>query len=275
MKTVQTVTLGDVTCDPWPIVVDPECCPGWDQLPEPARARGIRFATEVIWALSGRQFSACTACVRPCATTCLSCGDAAYPPGSYIWRNAPYGGAAGGGCGCGCSMGSCKSACAVRLDPAPVIAVTSVKIDGMVVPSNTYQVIDGNLLVRNPAAGCWPTCNDLSLPDTAPGTWSATYSWGTAASAVALDMAAIMACEVGKLCSGQKCRLSGRITQLSRDGVSITLDPQAFLKAGLTSLPEIDQWLKVVNPHALPQRGEVWSPDVRPPRQVTWPSATC
>src|SRR4029078_430552 len=115
----------------------------------------------------------------------------------------------------------------------------------------------------------------LALPDTAPGTWSVTYSHGTGTSATALDMAAIMACEVAKLCSGQKCRLSGRITQLSRDGVSITLAPKAFLDLGLTGLTEVDQWIKVMNPHGLWQRGEVWSPDVRPPRQVTWPSATC
>ena len=265
-----------MTCEPWPIVVDPDCCPGWDQLSETARARGIRLATEVIWALSGRRYQVCAVCVRPCATMCLSCGDSSYPPGSYIWRDAPYGGAARGGCGCGCGMGgSCSSACAVRLDPAPVISITSVKIDGMVVPPNTYQLLDGNLLVRSPAAGCWPSCNNLALPDTAPGTWSVSYNNGTAASATALDMAAILACEVAKLCSNQKCRLSGRITQLSRDGVSITLDPQAFLKLGLTSLPEIDQWLKVVNPYGLAQRGEVWSPDTLPPRQVTWPPATC
>lgn len=264
-------------CEPWPIVIDPECCPGWDQLSEPARARAIRIATEVIWALSGRRFSVCSSCVRPCSTVCLSCGDPSFYPGSYIWRDAPYGGSSQGGCGCGCGglFGRCKSACAVRLDPAPAIAILSVKIDGMVVPANTYQVVDGNLLVRDPAAGCWPKCNNLALPDTAAGTWSVSYSHGSSTSAVALDMAAILACELGKLCAGQKCRLSGRITQLSRDGVSITLDPKAFIDEGLTSLPEVDQWLRVVNPYQLPAPGEVWSPDVRPPRQVTWPTTAC
>jgi len=267
-----------VTCDPWPIVIDADCCPDWDQLSPTARARGVRIATETIWALSGRRYQICTACVRPCRSLCLRCGDQYTPPGYWGLRHSPYGNLNGSfsGCGCGCDVGaSCKAACAVRLDPAPVINMLSVKVDGVVVPSGSYQVIDGNLLVRAPGAGCWPRCNDLALPDTAAGTWSATYSWGNSPSAVALDMASILACEIGKFCANRKCRLSGRITQLSRDGVSITLDPKQFIDAGLTGLPEVDQWLRVVNPHGLAQASEVWSPDTLPPRQVTWPLATC
>lgn len=259
-------------------MVDPECCSEWDQLSASARERAIRFATQVIWALSGRQFQICTACVRPCKTFCLCCGPEWKPPGWWGYMGgSPYAGIFGGGgmCGCMCSGGCCKASCAVRLDPAPVANIIAVKIDGQIVPADTYQVIDGNLLVRSADAGCWPKCNDLSLPDTAQGTWSVYYSHGTKQDLVALDMAAILACEAAKLCSGQKCRLSGRITQVNRDGVSITLDPTKFLKAGITSIPEIDQWLYSVNPYGLAAPSTVWSPDYQPLKQVTWPTQTC
>lgn len=273
------VTLSDVACDPWPIVPDPECCPDWEQLPASARARGIRIATETIWALSGRQYQVCTACIRPCKAFCLCCGDNYMPPGYWGIRTGwgPYVNGEGRwvNCGCGCGGGCCKAACAVRLDPGPAIDILSVKIGGVVVPPNTYRVLDGNLLVRSAEAGCWPECNDLASPDTAAGTWSVTYSYGNKPSAVALDMAAILACEVAKLCANRKCRLSGRITQVTRDGVSVTLDPKAFIDSGLTSLPEIDQWLRVVNPYGLASQSQVWSPDTLPPKQVTWPAATC
>lgn len=191
----------------------------------------------------------------------------------------PYGNVGGlsansGGCGCGCGTG-CQSSCAVRLDPAPVIDITSVKIDGVVQPPSTYQVIDGNLLVRSPAAGCWPTCNDLSAPDTAPGTWSATYQYGHPPTKTAMEMASIYACEIAKYCVNRRCRLTGKITSLTRDGVSIDLDPMAFIDNGLTGLPEIDLWLRMVNPHALAQPSQVWTPETLPPRQVTWPAAIC
>lgn len=278
-----------MTCAPWPIVIDETCCPEWDSLPEAARARGLRIATEVIWALSGRQFQVCTACIRPCETFCLCCTGQKYmPPG---WWGLGKGGGVGGGtgwwgpyvngagqwenCGCGCAGGCCKAACAVRLDPAPAVSITSVKIGGVAQPLDSFQVLDGNLLVRSAQAGCWPTCNDLSSPDTAAGTWSVTYQWGTAPTLTGLDMAAIFACEAAKFCANRKCRLTGRITSLSRDGVSIDLDPKAFFDNGLTGLIEVDSWLRVVNPHGLAQPSQVWSPETMPPRQVTWPLSRC
>lgn len=267
-------------------MVNPDCCPGWADLSQARKDQAIRIATEIIWGLSGRQFQVCSTCVRPCETFCLSCGPKIDRPGYWgLTYGGAYGagaaiGGAGAACGCGCANGGgcgtgCKSSCAIRLDPAPVIAITEVRIDGVVQSANTYQVINGNLLVRAPSAGCWPKCNDLASANTASGTMSVLYSYGNKQSATALDMAAILACELGKALCGQKCRISGRITSVNRDGVSIQLDPKTFLRAGLTSLPEVDQWLQVVNPKGLPSRGEVWSPDVMPPRQVTWPANSC
>lgn len=270
-----------MTCEDWPITPDPECCPGWDELDPAAQARGIRFASQVLWALSGRQWRICATCVRPCEVFCLCCTSASYrPPGWW----AP--GVAGIGwgprivdgewvnCGCACSS-CCKAACAVRLAPGPVREITEVRIDGQVVDPGTYQVIDGRLLVRSAAAGCWPECNDLSLADTESGTWSVSYRYGLTPPATALDMAAVLACEAAKRCAGKKCRISGRITQLDRDGVTMTLDPAAFFDAGLTGLPEVDAWLRSVNPYRLAAAGQVWSPDVKPPSVVSWPSGVC
>jgi hypothetical protein len=269
-----------MSCEAWPIVVDPTCCPEWPDFPAAVQQRAIALATETIWALSGRQFGICTACVRPCKAFCFSCGTGCMRPGQWGqipgWGR-PYVNGAGQwtSCGCGCGAGSsCKAACAVYLDPAPVNEIVSVKINGAAVPGG-FMVLDGNILVRAAGAGCWPECNDLASADTAAGTWSVTYTYGIKPTATALYMAAIFACEAAKLCAGLKCRLSGPITQVTRDGVSITLDPKQFIDAGLTSIPEIDRWLRAINPYGLAQRGEIWSPDTQPLRQVTWPSNVC
>lgn len=267
-----------MSCEAWPIVVNEDCCPEWNALPEAQKQRALKIATDVIWALSGRQYGICTACVRPCKPFCFSCGTGCSRPGQWGVRNIMGAYVNENGrwvnCGCGCGYGKCKSSCAVYLDPAPVTEILSVKINGAVAVGG-FQVINGNLLVRSAEGGCLPECNDLSAPDTAPGTWSVTYKYGIKVPAVALEMAAIFACEIAKACAGQKCRISGRMTSISRDGVSITLDPKTFLDAGLTGLPEVDQWLRSMNPYGLASRSEVWSPDFQPLAQVTWPGATC
>lgn len=260
----------------WPVVVDNDCCPDWASLPEAQRSRALRLATETIWALTGRQWNVCRTCVRPCESVCLSCGTGVNPPGWWGIKN-PWNTYGNSGCGCGCATtgNCCKSSCAVRLDPAPVVDIFQVVVGGVVVPSDSYHVVDGNLLIKKPGTGCWPKCNDLGSPAGSPGAWSVDYSWGTVPPQTALDMAAILACELGKLCANKKCRLNGKITSLSRDGVSIELDPKAFIDVGLTGLPEVDTWIRQVNPFKLAARSEVWSPDVQRNRTVTWPSGVC
>lgn len=276
---------GGVGCVPWDIEIDPTCCPEWTTLSEQVRADALEIATDTLWALSGRRFGFCEATIRPCKAFCLCCGPKWQIPGAWgVWGGAAALWGAGGfypyvndegqwvNCGCGCEGSCCTAACAVYLDPAPAANILAVTVDGVVQPFDSYQVLDGRILVRSKAAGCWPTCNNLALPITQPGTWGIQYLWGLKPPKAALRHAASLACEIAKGCSGMKCRLPRNVTQLSRDGVSITLDPKEFIDAGLTGLPEVDAWLRQVNPSGLHEPGWVVSPDTMPPYQVTWPS---
>lgn len=270
-----------MTCRPWNIQVDPNCCPGWTELPEAIRTQALAIAADQMWALSGRRFGLCEVCIRPCKTFCLCCGPKWQRPGMWGVRQgwAPYLNSEGmwSNCGCACSGGCCKASCAVFLDPSPLDATETpvLTIDGVVQAADSFQVLNGQLLVRSADAGCFPECNDLSAPDTEPGTWSFRYLTGLRPPASGLRAAAILACEIAKQCAGKKCRLPTNTTQLSRDGVSITLDPKAFIGAGLTYLPEVNAWLRQVNPYGLSQPGDVWSPDTEAPYQVTYPTGVC
>lgn len=267
-------------CLPWNIQVDPNCCPGWTELPESIRDQALALAADQLWALSGRRFQTCEVCIRPCKTFCICCGNTYQRPGMWGVRQGwgPYVNPQGQwvDCGCACASSCCKAACAVFLDPGPAdpdqpITVT---IDGIVQPTDSYLVLNGNILVRRADFGCWPQCNDLTVP-AADGGWSIAYHYGLRPPAAGLRVGAILACEIAKQCAGLKCRLPSNVTQLSRDGVSLTLDPKAFIDTGLTFLPEVNAWLRQVNPYGLFQPGDVWSPDTEAPYQVTWPGRTC
>lgn len=57
-----------------------------------------------------------------------------------------------------------------------------------------------------------------------------------------------LADEYLRAASGEACALPERITSVTRQGVTWTiLDPQDFLRDGLTGIGPIDQWLSVVN----------------------------
>jgi hypothetical protein len=252
------------SCDVWPIVVDPTCCPDWADLPIGLKEQTIRLASSTLWALSGRRYGLCQVTVRPCDVFCLSCG-ANRPAG----RELPF--QIGGqvyACGCGCASACCPAACVVSLSPLPVYDIVSVRVDGVPVPRSGWKVLNSTYLVR--VGGCWPKCQDLSLPDSSPGTWSVTYRRGIPVPADGLWVASMLACEIAKQCAGKKCRLPARVTQLSRDGVSMTMvDKMEFMDKGLTGLPEVDRWLRSVNPHGLSAPPQIWTPDMVDPWIVT------
>jgi hypothetical protein len=95
-----------------------------------------------------------------------------------------------------------------------------------------------------------------------------TYRWGVAPPTAGKVHAVNYALELGKAIAGDtSCRLPKRVVSLTRQGVSMALiDPQRYLEQGKLGIVEIDQWLAAVNPHAVPERASIWSPDV--PRAV-------
>ena len=65
------------------------------------------------------------------------------------------------------------------------------------------------------------------------------------------------------------CRLPRRVTNISRQGVSMTiLDPLEFLEKGLTGLPEVDQVISMFNPGKAKRPARVYSVDSPPARRT-------
>jgi hypothetical protein len=233
----------------------------------------------VLYEKSGRQFSGlCTRTVRPCRESCGCFGDAASGLGWY-WGG--YGAAYSGGgfwrneCGDRCGCGTLSR---VRLAGYPVRSVTEVKIDGVVMAAldangnPNYRLDSWRSLVRMDDPGppsvprSWPACQNLSLAETKPGTFSITYQYGVDPPQLGRDAAAQLACELYKSCHGADCQLPVGATKVVRQGVTVDrgllanwLDPSKP-----TGLVLVDSFLAAYWPRKTGRRPLVYSPDIQP-----------
>jgi hypothetical protein len=61
------------------------------------------------------------------------------------------------------------------------------------------------------------------------------------------------------------CNLPDRVTQLTREGVSLTLlTPADYIDKGRIGLPRVDTWLTAVNPSRSHRQAAVYTPDSPP-----------
>lgn len=252
-----------MTCDPWPVDraklpdLPDESDPGFfDALT--AQDDAIRIAINVLWSLSGRQYGVCETRVRPCTE-----GAQTYPRfgwnGSTGFLNYQYLTWSGSGwrtdaCGCG-SGSSCVASgpYAVHL-PGPVYPEDgthpiTVVVGGDVLDASEW-VIEGDVLYRRNEA--WPAQN-LGRPEGDPCTWSVTYWRGQAVPAGIGHYVGTLAAELLLAANGENCRLPASVRRLSRQGVSMEIDPTSVIREGLTGLIEVDRWLASVNPGRLMQ----------------------
>jgi hypothetical protein len=214
-------------------------------------------ATEVLWALSGRQFGECSVTVYPCPEHCDASqyavpwgwGDSSWPHPALVegtWYNLGC-----AGCGDDCSCNTVEQ----FVLPGPVSSITEVRVDNQVVPTGSYRLDNHRFVVRTDG-GTWPICND--------GGWSVTLVHGAEVPSLGLMAAAELACEFVKACTpGVKdCRLPQRVVSMVRQGVSQQfLDPNALLKDGKIGLYLSDLFIQSTNPSKLASRPRVYSPD--------------
>jgi hypothetical protein len=225
-------------CAPWATLADlPEERPSlpagitWEEL--------LLWATEILWALSGRRWSGttedggCTASaeLRDEGGSCAWWAAAGWPA---LWvgpRHSDTGNAV------------------VQLPHDEATAVESVVVAGQ--PMSAWRQ-EGAWLYRTDGYG-WRGRTTVI-----------TYRWGLAPPAMGVRECVVLALEFAKAVTGDAgCRLPKRVTSVSRQGVSMTMiDPQKFLDDGRTGLTDVDLWLASVNPKARPERGSVWSPDL-------------
>jgi hypothetical protein len=245
--------MSELLCSSWASMADvPEehvelvTAAEWDDL--------LLWASEILWALSGRQWSggaaSCEAVaeLRTCPPTPGTsswpfeaewcCGW--WPASGYPWhlgegyRRAPV------------------SSYAVRLPHDEVVSVQSVTVAGEVF---TSWRLEGAWLERTDCHD-WSVC--AGRPVVVAYTWGFTPPSGGVRSVVAL------AVEAAKQRHGDSsCRLPRRVVSVTRQGVTMALiDPMTFLEKGLTGVPEVDLWISSVNPSRRARRGSVWSPDM-------------
>lgn len=249
----------------WP--VDVGCCSDFDNYAPAVQNRAKALAASSLRLLTGSVVGGCPITVRPCKRSCVSDYHNYYVSGTWMpysyngtWVNY----------GCGCTYESCSCSALEQISlPPPIGSVSSVKVDGAVLPSTDYRVDNQRWLVRTDG-GTWPTCQALEKPDTEPGTFSVTYLNAQPVDGLGAYAAGVLACEFAKACSGSSCRLPAGVTEITRSGVSFTVPTGAFTD-GLTGIREVDAYITTINPNRLRQPVRVWTPDRAETRTTTWP----
>lgn len=263
----------------WPDT-EPLCCSDWDSYSDALKEQAHTFATTMLWAATGRAYGLCELTVRPCGQYNSNWNNAGwYWDGYGTW--VPYifnGEWFNCYCGCNGSPGccTCDPACQVYL-PGPVHSIVSVQVDGASLPvsganGNNYFVLDQQWLVRTDTSACWPLCSDQNLAPGATDAFEVTYLRGRAVPPALATAAGTLACEYAKACSNLPCRLPSRVTNVSRQGVSISMtDIQVLLDKGMTGIWEVDQVIAMYNPYGMKGRTRFYSPDLQEGRQITYP----
>jgi hypothetical protein len=243
----------------WP--TDPACFDDeWQAMDEAIRNRALAYASSTLERLTGRQVGHCPVTVRPILQT-ASCfipfeGTAWLHPGVNVFGNWVN--------NCGYVSGYPGGPSAVQL-PFPIGRVDQVKINGGVVAPADYWV-QSNQFLRLASSITPPTMQDLSKPDTEPGTFSVTYLNAWPVDALGANAAALLAVEFAKACAGEECDLPSGVTQIVRQGISMTIDTGSFTD-GKTGIQAVDSFIALWNPKGLTRGASVWSPDT--PR-VAW-----
>ena len=243
--------MPDDTC--WP--VDSSCCDDWNTYDGGTQSRAVALAVATLRSLTAYRVGGCPVTVRPCAARCWPSDQGYWTGGMY--SPVLYAGTWVNSCGCPADGCSCTALCRAALPP-PVGAVGEVKVDGVVLPPTAYTVQEGRYLIRLDG-GCWPACQDLTLPDTDADTFSVTYQNSAPVDGLLSYAAGVLACEFAKACTGAACRLPAGVTSVVRQGVAYTVGGGMF-PDGSTGIREVDAVVRLWNPQAIRQWA-IWSPD--------------
>lgn len=253
----------------WAAEVCDDCCSDEVSGLDPTQWEAIQaMAVDFLWRATGKQYGLCENTYRPCRRNCdgTSWG---WPVGTPFipWRindqwinlscrSCP------GECGCGGAVSE------IRIPSTA--AVTGIRIDGVdEEPEALVAVYDRYRIVRIDGEE-WPGCQNLSSKD-GVGTWSVTVQQGLPVPAGGEWIAGVLACEFAKACLGKKdCRLPRNVSQLARQGVTVTFEQFANLPDMLTGIFEVDAWIVGARTTRW-QAPSITSPDVKPPARMTWP----
>ncbi len=250
-------------CDTW---IDELTCD--TNATEAQKTEAIQTASEVLYALSGRQYPGlCQETVRPCANGLSIEPGFSWSRWTYPWYPVKNGATwlnLGPACGCHVTYDcACNGVPQVDLGRSDVQQIFTVNIDGTELSAGAYRLDHGQWLVRTDG-NTWPCCQDLSKDIGETGTWYIELEYGAEPPQMGRTAAQKLACELAKAAAGGDCDLPERVATITRQGVTMALlDPQAFLTEGRTGLYEVDLFLSAANPNGLSRRATAWSPEVK------------
>lgn len=244
---------------------DTSICSNWSTYTEAVRDYATQFATQVLWAATGRRFGLCQITVRPVRPRAIP-AYVTYPSvfdpwggnaGTFAWGLLAV---AGGTQLVNFADGLMGQPPEIPL-PGPVGAVSNVTIDGVVFSPSLYR-LDGNKLVREDGQP-WPVSQDLSKVLGQTNTWSVTYTRGEPVPIPVNYAAGVYACEVAKARAGGQCALPNKVTSITRQGVSVQIvSVNDYLDKGLTGISDVDTIILAYNPFHARSRPRVVSQDV-------------
>jgi len=258
--------------------VDTLCVADWASVPPNVQTAASEWAVQILWALTGRQYGACSVTLRPCGPRCMGPnGYLAFPVNSGgftgatgpwmipwidagVWRN------------CGCTGGcSCSAPCEIAI-PGPVSVIDEVRVDGIVLDPSAYRLdsLRGIPVLVRIDGECWPDCQDMAADIDEPGAFSVTYQRGRVVPRSGQLAAGELAGEFAKACQGQDCALPQQLASMTRNGIEVqVMDPNTLLESGLTGIANVDLWIRAVNPARKAMRSRVLSADVPAQRYMT------
>jgi hypothetical protein len=270
------VTPRSGPCSPWVSNEQLRTLPDLRDLEDEYLSIAAEAASDTLYRLSGSQFTGedCGPVTirplsRPVDADDRTWGLGLSPLGYFeSWGSCSVGGYSYSGV---VDHWGCSNPPEIDLGAFPVTTVTEVKIDGVVIPSNEYQLQDFRRLTRmRPSAAAtptdrwgWPTCQQFDLPDTEENTFSVTYTYGQPPPALGVLAAKVLAKNFALSLHGDPNDLPIRMTSISREGISaMVTDSMDFLSKGQTGIYEVDLFLRTVNPSGQRRQTAVWSPDL-------------
>jgi hypothetical protein len=161
-------------------------------------------------------------------------------------------------CGTSCSC----SIVSETILPGPVREIVQVTVDGEVLdPTTDYRLDDYRKLVRL-GGELWPLCNDLNKGITEVGTWSVTAIYGEPLPNLGKLAMGQLFCQIIADLVGGECSLPDNVTDITRQGLSFTLDDvESLVQSGFTGLKYVDQFIQRYNPHKLAARPRLYDID--------------
>jgi hypothetical protein len=220
-----------MNCDTWPI---PEGdCAGGCTIPDGTDAELVEAASIqaglILHTLSGNQIGQCVDNLRPlngcgCRSTCYCDGD-------RLRLYSPSG---------------------------PVTGIESIYVDGELLAESEYRFYPSSQLLYRLPPAVWPTGDDKTLDCDEAGAFCVNALVGYEPDAWAVAVHAELTCEILKSCTDQKCRIPKNATQVTGQGVTVTLSATELNQF----IPAVAAWVAAVNPDKMRQPATVSSPDL-------------